>query len=325
MTTVSPIRRTSTSEGRSGPVEIALVNTMPDAAFEETERQFTRLLEAGAEGRPHDISLYSIPERTRSQVVRRVLADRYQGLGALYRRPPDAVVVTGSEPRQFDLRDEAIWVSLSGLIRWARRSTSSVLLSCLAAHASLLAVEGVERERLAAKHSGVYPQRTAGSHPLTAGLGPVSFPHSRLHDVPVPVVEDHGYTVVLQSEEVGWTVAASGGECLVVMLQGHPEYAPTTLLREYRRDVRRYLTGRVRDYPRIPGGYLDAGGVRLLKDFEDHALAGERDATVLEAFPFQACADRIDVDWQAPMERLAGNWFTEVQRGKLAKTGRRAG
>ena len=31
------------------------------------------------------------------------------------------------------------------------------------------------------------------------------------------------------------------------------------------------------------------------------------------------------IDWQAPMERLAGNWFTEVRRKKLAGAGRRSG
>lgn len=324
MTTVSYLER-SPSEASDVPVEIALVNTMPDAAFEDTERQFTGLLTAGAEGRPMHISLYTIPDKNRSEVIRQVLADRYQGLGALYRHPPDAVVVTGSEPRQFDLRDEVTWVSLSGLLRWARRSTSAVLLSCLAAHASLLTVNGVERERLGAKYSGVYPQRVNPSHPLTQNMGPVSFPHSRIHDVPTPAVEEHGYTVLLSSDQVGWTAAASDRGCLTVLLQGHPEYSPTTLLREYRRDVRRYLTGRVRDYPRMPTGYLDLGGVRQLEAFERAALAGERDATLLESFPFESCAQRIAVDWQEPMERLAGNWFTEVRRKKAASAGSRAG
>ena len=323
MTTVSYIEP-SPSEDSDAPVEIALVNTMPDAAFEDTERQFVRLLTAGADGRPMAISLYSIPDRTRSTVIRQVLADRYQGLGDLYRHPPDAVVVTGSEPRQFDLRDEVIWVSLSGLLRWARRSTSAVLLSCLAAHAALLSVNGIERERLGAKYSGVFPQRVDPSHPLTHNLGAVSFPHSRLHDVPASVVEEHGYSVVLSSDQVGWTVAASDRGCLTVLLQGHPEYSPTTLLREYRRDVRRYLTGRVRNYPRLPTGYFDLGGVRMLEDFERAALDGERDATLLESFPFEACAERIAVDWQGPMERLAGNWFTEVRRKKAASAGARA-
>jgi homoserine O-succinyltransferase len=256
-------------------------------------------------------------------VVRQVLAHRYQGLGELYRRAPDAVVVTGSEPRQFDLRDEAIWVSLSGFIGWARRSTSSVLLSCLTAHAALLATDGVERERLSAKHSGVYPQWVHPSHWLTEGVGPVSFPHSRLHDVPASVVEEHGYAVVLQSDQVGWTVAAAERECLIVLLQGHPEYAPTTLLREYRRDVRRYLTGDLCHYPEVPVGYLGAPGMRLLESFRQAALVGGRDATRLEAFPFQACADQIIVDWQGPMERLAANWFTEVRQRSEQCTTRR--
>jgi homoserine O-succinyltransferase len=233
------------------------------------------------------------------------------------------VVVTGSEPRQFDLRDEPTWLSLSGLIRWARVSTTSILLSCLAAHAALLAVDGVERERLEVKYSGVYPQWVRPSHPLTEGMGAVSFPHSRLHDVPESVIEEHGYTVLLQSDEVGWTVAASDREGLTVLLQGHPEYSPTTLLREYRRDVRRYLTNQLRYYPTVPAGYLDAEGVGRLDAFKERALAHERDATLLEAFPFGDCAARIAVDWQAPMERLARNWFTEVRRRKPVQARRR--
>ena len=164
MTTVSYLER-SPSEASDVPVEIALVNTMPDAAFEDTERQFTRLLTAGAEGRPMHISLYTIPDRNRSTVIRQVLADRYQGLGDLYRHPPDAVVVTGSEPRQFDLRDEVTWVSLSGLLRWARRSTSAVLLSCLAAHAALLTVNGSSGSDSARNTAGSTPNGSTGRIP----------------------------------------------------------------------------------------------------------------------------------------------------------------
>ena len=45
-----------------------------------------------------------------------------------------------------------------------------------------------------------------------------------------------------------------------LFLQGHPEYEPATLLREYRRDIGRYLRGERDGYPAMPRGYFDDRG-----------------------------------------------------------------
>lgn len=311
---------------RRRPIEVAIVNNMPDAAFEATERQFARLVDEAAGDRPVTVRLSSLPDPGRGVAVRRTLSERYETLGTLLARPPDAVVVTGSEPRCGDLRDEVTWESLSRLVAWAERSTSSALLSCLAAHGALLATDGIARRPLPAKLSGVYPQAVRGNHPLTAGVGPLRIPHSRRNDVPVDALEAHGYEVLASSEEAGWTVAVRDGPCLRVLVQGHPEYSPSTLLREYRRDVRRYLAGALDAYPELPEGYLDAEATRLAVSFRAAAEGpGGSDLDVAQAFPFHACAAGIAADWQSPAVRLFANWLTEVETRKAGQARRRAG
>ncbi len=306
-------------------LEIALVNNMPDAAFEEAERQFSRLLFAGAGSTRVEVRLTTLPEPGRSEGVRRRLAERYEDLDELYRRPPDAVVVTGAEPRADRLRDEPLWPALADLVRWSVESTSSLVCSCLAAHGALLALDGVDRRQLVAKASGVYAQSVRAGHPLTAGIGPVTCPHSRHNDVPAPTVEAAGYAVLLGWGEAGWSVAVRDDPALVLLLQGHPEYSRTTLLREYRRDVGRYLAGVRPHYPDVPGGYLDAQGAALAGAFRLRATAPGAGPDLLAVFPFDALARRIEAEWRAPMDRLVANWLDEVQARKLSHSWRRAG
>lgn len=308
-------------------LEVALVNNMPDSAFADAEHQFTRLVLAGAAaaGRQVDLRLFSLADERRCEVVRRRLADRYEGLHLLSRRPPDAVVITGSEPRCADLRDEVIWEDLSNLVRWAGTTGTPLLCSCLAAHAALLTLAGVARHRLPAKLSGVFAQAVRPGHPLTAGVGPVGCPHSRFNDVAPAAVEAAGFNVLIGGPASGWSVAAGGAGGLTVLMQGHPEYAPTTLLREYRRDVGRYLAGERPDHPEIPSGYLDAEGNRLLERFRRAVVRRGAPSGLLDRFPFEACAERVATDWRRPMERLYANWVTTVAAAKLQHSWRRAG
>jgi homoserine O-succinyltransferase len=244
---------------------------------------------------------------------------RYQPIEALFSDPPDAVIVTGTEPRSADLRSEPYWLALRELLAWAERSVPVTLLSCLASHGALLALDGIERRPLPAKLSGVYGQELHPTHDLVKGLESVAFPHSRLNDVPAELLLEHGYVVLVGSGTTGWTVAARERDGrLLMLLQGHPEYGPTTLLREYRRDVRRFIDGTTSVYPRIPEGYLDSAGVTVLEEFR--ALGEGTSRPDMAQFPFEAAARRIAVDWQAHSEQLVHSWLGEAERraGRLA-------
>lgn len=299
-------------------LEVALVNLMPDAAFEDADRQFVSLVQGGAEGLSVRLSRFTVTAAGRRDDVARLVEERYGPMEALARQAPDAIVVTGTEPKADDLSAEAVWDDLLALYRWAEGAGCSVYSSCLAAHGSLFALDGVHRRRLPRKLSGVFVQRVRFGHPLTKGVTALRCPHSRLNDVPVADLERCGYDVLVGSAEVGWTVAARDAGSLSVLVQGHPEYDPVTLLREYRRDVRRYLEDEHDEYPQIPVGYLGAQAVDLLELFKSAATAN-RDRSLMADFPFEACAAEIQGDWTAPMQRLVGNWLHEVAR----RSGRR--
>ena len=72
---------------------------------------------------------------------------------------------------------------------------------------------------------------------------------------------------------------------LLVFFQGHPEYEDTTLLREYRRDVGRFLRGQQAHYPTLPHGYFPPAALELLRAFEARARAATRPRNCWRTFP----------------------------------------
>ena len=117
-----------------------------------------------------------------------------------------------------------------------------MLLSCLSAHAALAVFDGIERLPLATKCTGVFAQQTDPGSPLAEGLGrSIPLPHSRRNNVPIATMRAAGYDLPLYSGEAGWSVATrTVRRSAVVLMQAHPEYGATSLLREYQRDARRY-------------------------------------------------------------------------------------
>ncbi len=189
------------------PLQIGLVNNMPDAALQATERQFRALLEAAGGEQPMRLRLFHLPEIARSEVGRRHMARN--GYGVLDDLPSeglDALIVTGAEPLTARLQDEAYWNSMCELVDWAERRTRSTVWSCLAAHAAVLRLDGIERRRLAAKCSGVFAFARMVEHPLTDGMGEaVLTPHSRTNGLSADALSNAGYGFLTASAEVGWT------------------------------------------------------------------------------------------------------------------------
>ncbi len=303
----------------SSAVEIAFVNNMPDSAFDETERQFLGLLE-GATREIGDITVrfsrYSLPGLKRGAAVEQRVARDYWPIDHICVGQPDGLIVTGTEPLTDDLRTESYWDALAELIGWAEGSTASTLLSCLAAHAAALLFDGIERHTLAVKCSGVFVQAIRTDHPLTEGLGDlVHMPHSRLNDLPSALLQADGYSNLIESPEMTWTVAVKDrSSCTFVLVQGHPEYSTTSLLREYRRDLQRFLRGERTATPAIPVGYVDDESHRLLESFEARVLATPTDPELIRDFPFAPVEQRLVNTWQHSGARLYANWLRLIRR-----------
>jgi homoserine O-succinyltransferase/O-acetyltransferase len=291
---------------------------MPHSAFEETERQFRELLEPGSRDVAIVLDRYVLPE-VQPESPRTEGGDGYLDIGHLYRCPPDALIVTGAEPKSRDLRDEAFWPVLEDLLLWASAEVPAAYLSCLAAHAGLLVFDGLQRNPLAEKRCGVFSQVIDRSDPIMNGIGSLRFAHSRWNDVPSGELARQGYRALAASEKGGWGLAsARRGQCTFLLSQGHPEYGPLTLLREYRRDVRRYLIGTRATYPGTPVGYLDAEGVALLEDFAMRAKSetgGSRVSSpaLTDSFPFEEVSVHVAAGWQPGARLLFKNWLRSVR------------
>jgi homoserine O-succinyltransferase/O-acetyltransferase len=299
-------------------LRVGLVNIMPAAGFAYAHRAFTRLLVAGATEVDLELHCYRVPAVSPSPVVLDSIPCVYRSFEELYGDPPDALVVTGTEPTTSDITAEPYWSTLAELILWAEATVPSTLLSCLAAHGALRVLDQVDRVSLPLKRSGVFAQEVNQSHPLGRGLSEVAtFPHSRCNEVPGSVVRSLGYDMVVgcAGEDRGedWTVAARqhAGNVLVLM-QGHPEYTPTTLLREYRRDMQKFAEGSLSTPPRIPVQYLDRTGEELLGAWTTW-VKRQPPSEWCHSFPFDAVADHIVPCWAVAAVRLYANWLRDAR------------
>jgi homoserine O-succinyltransferase len=297
---------------------IGLVNNMPDAACEATERQFIELLRAAASDVIVLLKLFSVPAVPRSEAVRAEIAGRYRDLSALWNAPLDGLIVTGTEPVAADLKDEPYWNALCDLLDWACHNTMSAVWSCLAAHAAVQYADGIVRERLPDKLSGVFDCELIGDHPLFAGMAQRwCLPHSRLNDLPEAPLAAGGYRLLSRSAAAGADtfIKEQDGGSLFVFFQGHPEYDADSLLREYRRDVGRFLRGEAGDYPQAPQNYFDGAAMFLADDFRTRAEGGPHGELIGE-FPMRSLHAGVENTWHSDAIAVYRNWIQYLKEQK---------
>jgi homoserine O-succinyltransferase/O-acetyltransferase len=307
---------------RSDALVVGLINNMPDSALEGTEAQFSGLLTAASRHVPVRLRYASLPEVPRGSDVRARIAERYWTLEELFGGALDALIVTGTEPRAASLADEPYWDRLVEVIAFADAHTISSAWSCLAAHAAVLHLDGIQRRRLPMKRFGVFEQDVLVGHPLTQALGStLRTPHSRWNDLPLEALASAGYTILSSSREAGADAFVKTRRSLMVFFQGHPEYEDRTLLKEYQRDVGRFVSGEYKQYPTVPAGYFGPAALSLLDDFERRLKAGEV-SHPLTAFPFRAVAASLMNTWRSQAAQIYENWLVYVAAKKFGGSGR---
>jgi homoserine O-succinyltransferase len=294
-------------------VRIAFINNMPDSALEDTEMQFFELLDAASGNIPVFVGLYSLSGVPRGERGQQHLNSFYFGTNDLLNRRFDAVIMTGTEPRQPNLRNEPYWSALANVLNWAETNTTSTILSCLAAHAGVLHSDGIQRCPLNDKQFGVFDFAKTANHPLTDGTGQlVRFPHSRWNEVRADALAACGYLVLTQSADGGVdSFVKKKKQSLFLHFQGHPEYGAQTLLKEYRRDIKRFLRGERETYPAMPRGYFEATRTNLLSDFRDSILSDRREE-LMERFPESALVGALQKTWHSSATAIYCNWLQYV-------------
>jgi len=299
---------------RGRRLSVELVNNMPDAAVLATQRQFIRLLEEGAEAFDVSLGLMTLSSVERSAEARRDMAELYRSPAGFSAAPPDAIIVTGAEPRAAELDEEPYWRELTGLFDAARVRAYATLASCLAAHALVLHRDRVRRRRSPTKWSGLYPTTVVSSHPLAEGLSPGFTPHSRWNGLDEADLVAKGYLVLTRAGEAGVDMFAKDEDHLALFFQGHPEYDGDTLAREYRRDVSRAINGAPAPAP--PANYYDAETELRVRSHVAGMIAG-REAPNMP--PYAMIGPQPS--WRARGARAIGNWLAAVAARKAAANG----
>jgi homoserine O-succinyltransferase/O-acetyltransferase len=307
-------RAATTRFRKSNPayIDIGLINNMPDAALDATERQFRALLiSAAADDIAVHLTLYTLPEVPRTDFGRRQVS-RYSTIDELWDRRHDGLIMTGTEPRAADLKDEPFWGSMTRVLEWAELHTYSTILSCLAAHAGILKFDGIVRRPLGDKRFGVFDCVRVSDHPLTATAPScLQMPQSRWNEIPEEALLACGYRVLTRSEDAGVDAFVKQRKSLFVFFQGHPEYEAITLLLEYRRDIGRYLRGERDSYPPMPYGYFDQETVDALTALRERALSDRREELLVE-FPTAMAAAKVTNTWRSTAESLYRNWLLYI-------------
>jgi homoserine O-succinyltransferase/O-acetyltransferase len=300
-------------------VTIGLINNMPDAAFEATERQFSELIREAARSRVVLLKLFSIPQLPRGEDTLQELAGRYRDITALWDTPLDGLIVTGTEPRAKNLKDEPYWATLSAVVDWARDHTSSTIWSCLAAHAAVLHADGIERQPLPQKQFGVFACRLAADHPMTEHFPePLWVPHSRHNSLPRDALMSAGYKILTHSAAAGTDAFAKQDGSFFLYFQGHPEYDANTLFREYRRDVARFLNRERDAYPGLPHNYFDDVATVLAESFQERATADRRSALMAE-FPTTALETGLQNSWRPAALGVYEKWIEFLSARKAER------
>jgi homoserine O-succinyltransferase len=289
---------------------------MPDTALEATERQFRSLLASASDGMTVRLSLFALPDVPRTETGKRHIANYYSSIEDLWESRLDGLIITGAEPRTASLTDEPYWDSFTRVLAWAGENTHSTVFSCLAAHAAILQMDGIRRRRNEDKQFGIFDCARLSDHRILAGA-PSRFklPHSRWNGISEHELTTSGYSVLSSSEEVGVDIFVKRHNALFVFFQSHPEYESDTLLREYRRDVGRYLRRESNTYPSLPRSYFDNDTQNALESLREQALSGQ--AQTLQA-NLSDILEKLTIDnsWNSTATCIYRNWLQYIQEQK---------
>ena len=141
------------------------------------------------------------------------------------------------------------------MVDWARDYTASTIWSCLAAHAAVLHVDGIERRPLAEKLFGVFDCEPAAAHPMTRGAelrtARSAFALQRFAGAGAGGC---GYRILTRSAVAGVDMFARQERSFHLFLQGHPEYEAKRCCANIAATSAAILRGERDDYPAPAAG-----------------------------------------------------------------------
>lgn len=295
-------------------LHVGLLNMMPDAALEATERQFFRLVGACNQIAQFHVHPFTISGLERGHEAATHIAQYYESFDKIKQDGLDALIISGANVTHNHLPDEDFWQPLTEVFDWAKANVTSILCSCLATHALIEHCYRIVRTPQPAKRWGVFSHKVLErTHPIVAEINTrFDVPHSRFNEIFQSDLEQKGLKVLAVSEQAGVHLAVSFDGIRVVFFQGHPEYDEISLLKEYKREVIRFYQDERNDYPPFPENYFDDEAKKILSTYEKHVKEAKKNKQQLNVFPERILLNHLDNTWRDTAKALFNNWLGRV-------------
>ncbi|MEJ2449561.1 MAG: homoserine O-succinyltransferase [Gammaproteobacteria bacterium] len=295
-------------------LHIGLLNMMPDAALEATERQFFRLVGESNQIAQFYMHPFTITNLPRSEKGRAHIEQYYETFDQIKQAGLDALIITGANVLGPELSTQPFWQPLIDVIDWAYENVTSTLCSCLATHAVLEFRYGQKRRPLGFKRWGVYSHRVVTrTHPLIVGVNTrFDVPHSRFNQIDRSQFDAAGLPVLVESQTAGVHLATSADQLRLIFFQGHPEYDSISLLKEYKREVIRFINGDISEYPPFPENYFSLQRQAILDEYRVAVIRARQKSAPIPAFPEALIRRDLDNTWHDTAEAIINNWIGAV-------------
>lgn len=295
-------------------LHIGLLNMMPDAALAATERQFFRLVGESNQIAQFYMHPFTLKELQRNEEGQAHVEAFYDSFEKIKEQGLDALIITGANVSGTGLESQPFWEPLIEVIDWAYENVTSTICSCLATHAVLQFRYQQKRYPLGFKRWGVYSHRvTNRNHPLVNGVNTrFDVPHSRFNQIDRDQFEAAGLHVLAESTDANVHLAVSPDQFRQVFFQGHPEYDLISLLKEYKREVKRFFNNELQDYPPFPENYFSLQSQAILDEFKIRVLTAKKNNGTFPDFPEHLLTSRLDNTWHDTAESIISNWIGKV-------------
>ncbi len=295
-------------------LHIGLLNMMPDKALAATERQFFRLVGESNQIAQFYVHPFTLKELIRGPEGQAHVNEFYKSFEQIKKEGLDALIITGANVTGPELSEQSFWKPLNEIVDWAYENVTSTLCSCLATHAVLQFRYQQKRKPLLEKRWGVYPHHVNDQkHPLISGVNTrFDVPHSRFNEISREQFTAARLKILAESEEAGVHLAVSEDGFRQVFFQGHPEYDSISLLKEYKREIGKYMSGETNEYPPMPENYFSLQSRAILDEFCDKIKRARSEGDTPPTFPEHLITPKLDNTWHDSAEAVINNWVGKV-------------
>ena len=91
-----------------------------------------------------------------------------------------------------------------------------------------------------------------------------------------------------------------------------PEYDLVSLMKEYKREIGRYINKETDQYPPFPESYFSLKCQAILEEFQDKLNLALAQGTEPPAFPEDLILPYLDNTWHDTAEAVINNWIGKV-------------